>query len=75
MTTNVYTETSNSEEQMLSKKKGKRNFQNFQRFEKQTFQKYFPGAILFYSNEDIPFKVVKSKQLPGNLEILTLQII
>ena len=33
------------------------------------------GVILFYINEDIPFKIIKSKQLPGNLEILTLQII
>ena len=33
------------------------------------------GGILFYINEDIPFKVIKSKQLPGNLEILKLEII
>ena len=26
-------------------------------------------------NEDIPFKVIKSKQLPGNLKILKLEII
>ena len=32
-------------------------------------------GILFYINEDIPFKVIESKQLPGNLEILTLEII
>ena len=33
------------------------------------------GGILFYINEGIPFKVIKSKQLPGNLEILKLEII
>ena len=33
------------------------------------------GEILFYINEDIPFTVIESKQLPGNLEILTLEII
>ena len=33
------------------------------------------GGILFYINEDIPFKVIKSKQLSGNLEILTSEII
>ena len=32
-------------------------------------------GILFYMNEDIPFKVIKSKQLPGNLKILKLEII
>ena len=33
------------------------------------------GGILFYINEDVPFKVIESKQLLGNLEILTLEII
>ena len=33
------------------------------------------GEILYYFNEDIPFKVIKRKQLPGNLEIITLEII
>ena len=33
------------------------------------------GGILFYINEDIPFKVVENRQLPGNLEIRTLEII
>ena len=33
------------------------------------------GIILFYTNKDIPVKIIKSKQLPGNLEILTLEII
>ena len=33
------------------------------------------GEILFYINEDIPFTVIESKQLSGNLEILTLEII
>ena len=29
------------------------------------------GGILFYINEDIPFKVIESNTLPENLEILT----
>ena len=33
------------------------------------------GGIIFYINEVIPFKVIESKQLPGNLEILKLEII
>ena len=33
------------------------------------------GGILFYINEDIPFKAIESNTLPGNLEILTLEII
>ena len=33
------------------------------------------GGILFYINEDIPFKIIESKQLPGNLETLTLEMI
>ena len=32
-------------------------------------------GILFYINKDIPFEVIESKQLPRNLEILTLEII
>ena len=32
------------------------------------------GWILFYINEDITFKVIESKQLPINLDILTLEI-
>ena len=32
-------------------------------------------GIFPYINEDIPFKAIRSKQLPGNLEILTLGII
>ena len=33
------------------------------------------GEILFNINKDIPFKVIESKQLPENLEILTFEII
>ena len=34
------------------------------------------GAGIFsYINEDIPFKFIRSKQQPGNLEVLTLEII
>ena len=33
------------------------------------------GRILFYINQNKPFKVIKRKQLPRNLEILTLEII
>ena len=33
------------------------------------------AGILFYINKDIPFKVIESKQLSGNLEILTLETI
>ena len=33
------------------------------------------GGIIVYINEDIPFKVIESKQLPGNLEIPTFEII
>ena len=33
------------------------------------------GGILFFINENIPFKVIESKQVPGNLEMLTLEII
>ena len=32
-------------------------------------------SVFFYINEDIAFKVIKNKQLPGNLEILTLELI
>ena len=32
-------------------------------------------GVLFYINGDIPFKIIKCKKLPGNLEILTLKII
>ena len=45
MTTNVYRQTSNSEEQLLSEKKCKRNFPKFKRFEKETSLKCFPGAF------------------------------
>ena len=33
------------------------------------------GGIIVYINEDIPFKVIESKQLPGSLEIPTFEII
>ena len=131
MTTNVYRQTSNSEEQLLSQKKGEtfktlrglrskhsknaflghlhvnslwNKIQSLNELIKDIFDIFLVseskldsfsdsqfsipgyrivrkngskngGGILFYIHEDKPIKFIENKQLPGNLEILMLEII